>query len=83
MCFVGARYGHFPTMLSHINVDKYTPTPSLVFLVSLHTTHLDHSEISLFRMCILIIGKKLIFSFVFKYDCVFSVYTLASDVVLQ
>lgn len=32
MCFVGARYGHFPTMLSHINVHRYTPTPSLVFL---------------------------------------------------
>nr|CAD7454752.1 unnamed protein product [Timema tahoe] len=35
MCFVGARYGHFPEMLSHINVDRFTPTPSLVFLVSL------------------------------------------------
>lgn len=33
MCFVGARYGHFPTFLSHINIDRYTPTPSLVFLV--------------------------------------------------
>lgn len=33
MCFVGARYGHFPAMLSHINVNRYTPTPSLVFLV--------------------------------------------------
>nr|CAD7589442.1 unnamed protein product [Timema genevievae] len=32
MCFVGARYGHFPAMLSHINVDRFTPTPSLVFL---------------------------------------------------
>nr|CAD7425370.1 unnamed protein product [Timema monikensis] len=34
MCFVGARYGHFPAMLSHINVKRFTPTPSLVFLVS-------------------------------------------------
>lgn len=33
LCFVGARNGHFPSMLSHINVDKYTPTPALVFMV--------------------------------------------------
>lgn len=32
MCFVGARNGHMPTILSHINIDNYTPTPSLVFL---------------------------------------------------
>uniref|UniRef100_A0A8D8LKH1 Y+L amino acid transporter 2 n=1 Tax=Cacopsylla melanoneura TaxID=428564 RepID=A0A8D8LKH1_9HEMI len=32
MCFVGARYGHFPAMLSHINISRFTPTPSLVFL---------------------------------------------------
>lgn len=35
MCFVGARTGHFPTFLSYINVERYTPTPSLVFLVKL------------------------------------------------
>lgn len=35
MCFVGARNGHMPAILSHINVSKYTPTPSLVFLVSI------------------------------------------------
>lgn len=34
MCFVGARNGHMPSLLSHISIDKYTPTPSLVFLVS-------------------------------------------------
>ena len=33
MCFVGARNGHMPALLSHINVKKFTPTPSLVFLV--------------------------------------------------
>lgn len=33
MCFVGARNGHFPAMLSHITVDKLTPTPALVFSV--------------------------------------------------
>lgn len=34
MCFVGARNGHMPAILSHINVNKFSPTPSLVFLVS-------------------------------------------------
>lgn len=37
MCFVGARNGHMPAILSHINVNKFTPTPSLVFLVSFKT----------------------------------------------
>lgn len=36
MCFVGARNGHMPALLSHINVNNYTPTPSLVFLVSFY-----------------------------------------------
>uniref|UniRef100_A0A6M2DWE8 Putative amino acid transporter n=1 Tax=Xenopsylla cheopis TaxID=163159 RepID=A0A6M2DWE8_XENCH len=35
MCFVGARNGHMPAMLSHININKLTPTPSLVFLSAL------------------------------------------------
>lgn len=34
MCFVGARNGHMPALLSHINVNYFTPVPSLVFLVS-------------------------------------------------
>lgn len=33
MCFVGARNGHMPALLSHINVKTFTPVPSLVFLV--------------------------------------------------
>lgn len=33
MCFVGARNGHMPAILSHISVKKFTPVPSLVFLV--------------------------------------------------
>lgn len=45
MCFVGARYGHFPAMLSHINVNKYTPTPSLVFLCLLSLVMLCTSDI--------------------------------------
>ncbi|KAE8574048.1 Y+L amino acid transporter 2 [Halyomorpha halys] len=47
MCFVGARYGHFPTMLSHINVNKYTPTPSLVFLGILSLIMLCTSDVYL------------------------------------
>lgn len=34
MCFVGARNGHMPALLSHINVKTFTPVPSLVFLVN-------------------------------------------------
>jgi len=34
MCFVGARNGHMPAVLSHISVKSYTPLPSLAFLVS-------------------------------------------------
>lgn len=35
MLYVGARNGHFPTMLSHLNIQKCSPMPSLVFLVKL------------------------------------------------
>ncbi|KAL0271841.1 UNVERIFIED_CONTAM: hypothetical protein PYX00_008808 [Menopon gallinae] len=45
MCFVGARYGHFPAMLSHININRYTPTPSLVFLMILSLIMLCTSDI--------------------------------------
>lgn len=34
MLYVGARNGHFPTFLSHLNITKLTPVPSLVFLVN-------------------------------------------------
>ncbi|XP_067012096.1 Y+L amino acid transporter 2 [Anabrus simplex] len=45
MCFVGARYGHFPSMLAHINIKRYTPTPSLVFLNLLSLIMLCTSDI--------------------------------------
>lgn len=45
MCFVGARNGHMPAILSHINVNKFSPAPSLVFLVSL--------SIALLQFCII------------------------------
>lgn len=34
MLYVGARNGHFPAFLSHLNIKKFTPVPSLIFLVS-------------------------------------------------
>lgn len=35
MLFVGARNGHFPTFLSHLNIKTFTPLWSLLFLVSI------------------------------------------------
>ncbi|XP_065203696.1 Y+L amino acid transporter 2-like isoform X1 [Planococcus citri] len=45
MCFVGARSGHFPVMLSYINIHKLTPTPSLVFMSILSLVMLCTSDI--------------------------------------
>ncbi|XP_065092507.1 Y+L amino acid transporter 2 [Ochlerotatus camptorhynchus] len=45
MCFVGARNGHMPEILSHINVNRYTPMPSLVFLCMLSLLYLFISDV--------------------------------------
>ncbi|XP_055535905.1 Y+L amino acid transporter 2 [Wyeomyia smithii] len=45
MCFVGARNGHMPEILSHINVTRYTPMPSLVFLCILSLLYLFISDV--------------------------------------
>lgn len=34
MLFVGARNGHFPAFLSHLNINRLTPVASLTFLVN-------------------------------------------------
>ncbi|XP_059490385.1 large neutral amino acids transporter small subunit 2 [Neocloeon triangulifer] len=47
LCFVGARQGHFPTMLSLININRLTPTPSLVFLNILSLIMLCTSDVFL------------------------------------
>lgn len=46
MCFVGARHGHFPAVLSHINIERYTPVPSLVFLCFLSLIMLCSSNVN-------------------------------------
>lgn len=51
MLFVGARNGHFPTFLAHLDVKHLTPLPSLVFLVSyinIHTFEIQCDD----RLCI-------------------------------
>ncbi|XP_013108616.1 Y+L amino acid transporter 2 [Stomoxys calcitrans] len=45
MCFVGARNGHMPAVLSHISVKKFTPVPSLVFLCILSIIMLLCSDV--------------------------------------
>lgn len=45
MCFVGARNGHMPEILAHINIRNLTPTPSLVFLCALSVLMLVISDV--------------------------------------
>lgn len=50
MCFVGARNGHMPSVLSLINTKSYTPVPSLVFLVGVTKTYsFSYSKLSLMQ----------------------------------
>lgn len=41
MCFAGARNGHMPELLAHINVKCMSPLPSLFFLVSMTSASAD------------------------------------------
>ncbi|XP_003742886.1 Y+L amino acid transporter 2 [Galendromus occidentalis] len=43
--FVGARQGHLPNVLSMINIDYFTPVPSLVFLCALSLIYLSNTDI--------------------------------------
>ncbi|CAH1980750.1 unnamed protein product [Acanthoscelides obtectus] len=45
MLYVGARNGHFPAMLGHLNLNNLTPLPSLVFLNALSLIMLCTSDI--------------------------------------
>ncbi|XP_017776442.1 PREDICTED: Y+L amino acid transporter 2 [Nicrophorus vespilloides] len=45
MLFVGARNGHFPEFLGHLNIGRYTPMPSLIFLNVLSLFMLVTSDI--------------------------------------
>ncbi|XP_011188010.1 Y+L amino acid transporter 2 [Zeugodacus cucurbitae] len=45
MCFVGARNGHMPAILSNISVKQFTPVPSLVFLCILSIIMLVVSDV--------------------------------------
>lgn len=45
MCFVAARNKHMPELLSFINVKRFTPTPSLVFLCILSLLYLFISDV--------------------------------------
>lgn len=42
MTFVGARNGHCPRVLSFLNMNKYTPIPSLVFMVIINLYYFCH-----------------------------------------
>ncbi|KAI5698333.1 hypothetical protein M8J75_005206 [Diaphorina citri] len=82
MCFVGARYGHFPAMLSHINISRFTPTPSLVFLNILSLFMLFTSDVfllitysSFVESAFIMISVSLWVPISFVLICVFLVVT--------
>ncbi|XP_018574726.1 Y+L amino acid transporter 2 [Anoplophora glabripennis] len=47
MMYVGARDGHFPVALAHLNINRLTPAPSLAFLCFLSLLMLSTSDIHL------------------------------------
>ncbi|XP_032527166.2 large neutral amino acids transporter small subunit 1 [Danaus plexippus] len=52
MCFAGARNGHMPALLAHINVKCMSPMPSLVFLMLISLLMLIPSNLtSLITYC--------------------------------
>ncbi|XP_018323198.1 Y+L amino acid transporter 2 [Agrilus planipennis] len=55
MLFVGARNGHFPAMLAHLNLKTLSPVPSLLFLNLLSLLMLCTSDIqSLITYCTIV-----------------------------
>ena len=68
--FVAARNGHLPQLLSFINIKYFSPTPSLIFLVSC---------VPMYFLC-----EVLVRAFDLRFKCsVVAVYSVAVDVVIE
>lgn len=78
MCFVGARDGHFPMMLSHISVNRFTPTPALVFLVWMIGIQLPIKELFLNLLCD-ITFQRFNVPFIYSFQCILSLVMLCTS----